>query len=285
MQKTITKGLLTVVALLCAMPAGAYYFYAENEDGINIYYSFLDTADKEVMVAEADFFDPYVGYIRIPNSVKYNNTTYAVTYIGGYTFRNNTDVTGIELPDYLKCVYDYAFAGCTNVTALTLPSTMIQIGEYAFQNTGLRTITIPNSVTTIGEGAFDSCEDLEAVVISSSVPTIGNYAFWFCTNLKEVLSLNPTPPSCSQYTFGYVDTSSCVLYVPAGAIDSYATADVWKEFSNIRDVSTSGIASAATEEKEVVGYYTVGGQRVSAPQRGINIVRYSDGTTKKILVP
>ncbi len=33
-----------------------------------------------------------------------------------------------------------------------------------------------------------------------------------------------------------------------------------------------------------VGYYTTDGRKVPSPQRGINIVRYSDGTTKKVRV-
>jgi len=34
----------------------------------------------------------------------------------------------------------------------------------------------------------------------------------------------------------------------------------------------------------VVGYYTLSGMRLSAPQKGINIVKMSDGTALKVLV-
>ncbi len=37
-------------------------------------------------------------------------------------------------------------------------------------------------------------------------------------------------------------------------------------------------------QAEAVGYYTTDGRKVPSPQRGINIVRYSDGTTKKVRV-
>ena len=39
-----------------------------------------------------------------------------------------------------------------------------------------------------------------------------------------------------------------------------------------------------TGEPEVMGYYDMSGRRLSVPCRGVNIVRYSDGTSRKILV-
>ncbi len=44
----------------------------------------------------------------------------------------------------------------------------------------------------------------------------------------------------------------------------------------------AGINDAQTSvDKKVVGYYTLGGQRLDDQQKGINIVKYSDGTTEK----
>ena len=37
---------------------------------------------------------------------------------------------------------------------------------------------------------------------------------------------------------------------------------------------------SATEEER----YTIGGTRIASPQKGINIIRMSDGTVKKVLV-
>lgn len=41
---------------------------------------------------------------------------------------------------------------------------------------------------------------------------------------------------------------------------------------------------SASRERNVVGYYNVQGQRLNEPQRGVNIIRYSDGMSKKVLV-
>ena len=46
----------------------------------------------------------------------------------------------------------------------------------------------------------------------------------------------------------------------------------------------SGIQGTSTAAKIPVAYYTPGGQRIPHPKKGINIVQYEDGTTKKIMV-
>lgn len=49
--------------------------------------------------------------------------------------------------------------------------------------------------------------------------------------------------------------------------------------------ATTGISGVTTTEtNEVVARYTLDGQQLSAPQKGINIVKYADGRTEKVLV-
>ena len=37
-------------------------------------------------------------------------------------------------------------------------------------------------------------------------------------------------------------------------------------------------------EKEIQGIYTINGIKLNAPQKGINIIRYTDGTAKKVII-
>ena len=46
----------------------------------------------------------------------------------------------------------------------------------------------------------------------------------------------------------------------------------------------SGIQGTSTAAKVPVAYYTPDGQRIPHPKKGINIVQYDDGSTKKIMV-
>jgi hypothetical protein len=46
----------------------------------------------------------------------------------------------------------------------------------------------------------------------------------------------------------------------------------------------SGLTSTTIGKAVIVERYSLDGRRLSAPQRGINVLRMSDGTTRKVLV-
>lgn len=74
--------------------------------------------------------------------------------------------------------------------------------------------------------------------------------------------------------------------MPAASIDAYKAAAPWRDFKEIvaltdQEVSIDGTIS---DSKVEVARYTIGGQRSSRQTKGLNIVRMSDGTTKKIIV-
>ena len=49
--------------------------------------------------------------------------------------------------------------------------------------------------------------------------------------------------------------------------------------------STNGITDTQTSaDVREVARFTIDGKRINQPQRGINIVKYSDGTVKKVVV-
>lgn len=68
-------------------------------------------------------------------------------------------------------------------------------------------------------------------------------------------------------------------------IEKYKTTKGWKDFQHIVEGNPSGIngvsTSANATEKE---RYNLSGERLSKPQRGVNIIRMSDGTMKKVVV-
>ena len=43
--------------------------------------------------------------------------------------------------------------------------------------------------------------------------------------------------------------------------------------------------TTADPNRREVARYTLDGQRITTPQKGMNIVRYSDGTVKKVVLP
>ena len=91
----------------------------------------------------------------------------------------------------------------------------------------------------------------------------------------------PTPVPAGQFFYGF-DVSQSTLYVPQGTRQDYWVAAVWEDFGDIQEYEVSAVNQPAhhSEAKEV-SRYSLDGQRLTAPVKGLNIVRYSDGTIKK----
>ena len=157
---------------------------------------------------------------------------------------------------------EYAFAYCSGLTSLTLPVGITSIGEFAFSGcSGLTSLTLPAGITSIGEFAFSYCSGLTSIyVYAEKVPRIGRYAFEGCASRK------------------------CTLYVPKGTYDNYRLSE-FGYFENIVEFDATGIDKTTTStDVEEVSRYSVNGQRLAVPVKGLNIVKYSDGSARKVVV-
>ena len=69
-----------------------------------------------------------------------------------------------------------------------------------------------------------------------------------------------------------------------GTRDDYRLSE-FGYFENIVEFDATGIDKTTTStDVEEVTRYSVNGQRLSAPTKGLNIVKYSDGSVKKVTV-
>ena len=102
----------------------------------------------------------------------------AVVKFGDETFRYNTSITSITIPDSVTSIGDSAFYSCTSLTSITIPNSVTSIGRDAFYSCdSLSSVTIPDSVTSIEYGSFYSCTSLTSITLPDSVTSIGNSAF------------------------------------------------------------------------------------------------------------
>jgi hypothetical protein len=123
------------------------------------------------------------------------------------------------------------------------------------------------------------------VTIGNGVTFIGNYAF-NCANLTKVVSLIEEPFAISSNVFCQDTKMNADLFVPSGIVDKYKSTDGWKEFMFIQNIENmmDGIEAVRLGDVKEISRYTLNGSKLESPQRGINIIKMSDGTAKKVIV-
>ena len=191
------------------------------------------------------------GEITIPDGAK---------KIPSGTFRNNTLITKMIIPDSVSEIGAGAFSGCSSLasvhisdlsawckisfgnsdasplynggklylngnelTELTIPSDITEIKDCAFSGcSSLTSVTIPDSVTSIGWGAFKSCRSLTSVTIPDSVISIGKYAFSGCSSLTSI-TIPDGVTSIGEYAFfGCSSLTSITIPDGVASIGEYA---------------------------------------------------------------
>ena len=245
-----------------------------------------------------------------------------VSSIGARAFYGCISLTSFTTPYFVTSIGESAFCDCTGLTSFTIRDNVVSIGRSAFWNCRkLVNLSIPSTVTFIDDFAFYGCsglknvqyqisDDIEtylsknhpyigvecgieyylnkkkitSVVIPSTITELGKYVFQRCKDFTSVY-VNRAVPISAYNAFKDADISNTTLYVPQGTYQDYWLTDVWGDFGNIVEYDVTGIDKVTdTNDAKEVSRYSVNGQRLSAPTKGLNIVKYSDGSVKKVAV-
>ena len=169
-------------------------------------------------------------------------------------FLGRKDITSFdELQFFVGLESVVGFWGCTNLTS----------------------VVIPNSVKTIDSEAFYECTSLKSVVIPNSVEHIRSGAFAYCTGLKEVFSYIVEPFEIGEDVFWMNNDgsfSTATLYVPAGSKAKYEATPAWNLFQNIVEMTPTHIHNINQDTVDNAYVFSLSGQRLEAPKKGINII-------------
>ena len=247
-----------------------------------------------------------------------------VTTIDYYAFADCRGLTSLTLPSSVTSIGGHAFAWCSGLTSLTLPSSVTEIDWSAFERCNnlkecnclldsdletclayshddwtkipvdeikyyhngqeLTKLEIPSGVDKIGSYSFYKGVNLTSLTLPSSVTSIGSSAFEGCSGLTSVYVSWKSPLSIFASTFKDANTEKCILYVPKGTYDDYWLSN-WGIFANIVEYDATGINHIMTSgDAKEISRYAADGQRLEVPAKGLNIVKYSDGCVKKVVV-
>ena len=200
-------------------------------------------------------------------------------------YHNGQELTKLEIPSGVDKIGSYSFYKGVNLTSLTLPSSVTSIGSSAFEGcSGLTSLTLSSGVTSIDSYAFKGCSGLTSLTLPSSVSSIGASAFYGCSGLTSIYVSWESPLSIAASTFKDANTEKCILYVPKGTYDDYWISN-WGIFENIVEYDATGINHITTSGNvKEISRYAADGQRLEVPAKGLNIVKYSDGCVKKVVV-
>ena len=134
-----------------------------------------------------------------------------LTTIGNTVFKDNTNITSVNIPKNVTVIGDSAFNGCINLTSVTIATdgTALSVGNYAFANCQkLTNISLPSYTSKIGAGAF-YVTPLEQFTIPAGVTSIGAQAFMY-SNLQTI-TIPASVATIGDGAFAYTKLTSVTI--------------------------------------------------------------------------
>lgn len=212
-----------------------------------------------------------------------------LTTLEGSSTSENTDMgCGPDGCDEITSYRNFygCFSYCSSLKSINLPSGITSLGKGCFAECSSLTDIDLSCITSLGDLCFMSCVNLKSVSLPTCVASLGQGCFYRCTGLASVYMYAEHLPTMLGYNvFGGCDADNCILYVPKGTMDMYRQSSAFGYFKNIVELDATDINNPATSTnlKEVYRY-TTNGRRILTPTKGINVVKYNNGSVKKVFV-
>lgn len=147
-----------------------------------------------------------------------------------------------------------------NLEQFNAPEGVVYVGNEVFRFNSPKGVDLPSTVLKLYD-SFYVAEGVETIALrATAVPEHTNDLFYKCPN--------------------------ATLYVPDASVDAYKAAKAFavvKQILPLSQYSAVKDVTAAETSAEVTAIYGIDGSVRTALQPGINIVRYSDGTARKVM--
>ncbi len=137
-----------------------------------------------------------------------------------------------------------------NLEGATVPDNEIRWDGF-YNSRMLTDVVLPSNLESLNYYAFQSCTSLQTIVLPETLTYINHWAFDGDYNLRAITCYAVTPPElASSDVFRSVEQSTCILFVPEEAVDTYKATEIWQDF----DIHAIGEALVTLTPSEVSIY-------------------------------
>lgn len=195
------RKLFLITMFLCMTFFNAMAQKTVTIDGIKYH---IENGEATIAVQD----ETLSGDIVIPESISYDENNYSVVRATNGAFQN-TDITGItlpnsitslgnscfklcnkltsvKLPDNITSLGDETFMTCSKLSSINIPNTLTSLGEFCLAFCNITKLTLPNSITNLGNNCFQSCENLETITLPQNITNLPAYCFHDCKKLSGI---------------------------------------------------------------------------------------------------
>lgn len=175
--------------------------------------------------------------IAVPNAKKIKITCPSLIIQYGYTFRGNSSVKEIILPNNvtINAGLQYLFSGNYMLEKINIPSTITNLGASSFQNCYHLKIDVelPSGITAIDNYLFDSCYKIPSFTALGKITSVGTSAFSNCyACLKYNFSHCDTVPTLSATNaFNNINKNAQII-VPESLYETWIATTNWVSYAN-----------------------------------------------------
>ena len=246
------------------------------------------------------------GVLAQCNKLKFVDWGNRLQRIGSQCFQGCTELEAVDLPLSLDSIFGSAFHSCSKLESISNLENVRFISSYAFYKceslknvtigcevigndafnscTGLANVTLKDGVRIIGGGVFSYGVPLTSITIPQSVDSIGYLAFPI-ESLFEIKVYAQKPPVMgASYNAKVFSNYDARLYVPSGTLDAYKNALEWKRFKYIEEMDNiDGIHNSSQDSIIIDTFYDIQGHKRKVPNKGINVIRKTNGEVRKVL--
>lgn len=243
------------------------------------------------------------------NNEKVTNLSvpYSVKQIKPCAFYN-CSLESVILPNGLTTIGESAFSNCQNLMSIVIPNTISTIGANAFSNclslysvTSLLNLPFNLDETTFQYNGTQYDKDIVYMAATLYVPRGRVPMYSSIQGWQKFLNIMETDTKFKLtyivdgevYKTYEIQATEVITPEPDPYREGYEFSG-WSEIPYLmpaHDVTVTGTFAVVTAIDQIMSnrkddamIFTIDGKRLSKPQRGLNIVRMSDGTTRKVVV-